>query len=109
MSQTANRPLNIVCLATYFKGTDFIHECKEYGCNVVLITKEKMLGEDWPRESLDDLIGLPNDASPELFIHLVSLLARQTKIDRIVALEEFDVITAARIREHFGLSGMSTA
>lgn len=99
----------MVCLATYFKGVDFIRECKSRGCQVVLITKEKMLGEDWPRESLDDLIALPNDAGHDLFIHLVSLLARQTKIDRIVALEEFDVITAAQIREHFCLSGMSSA
>ena len=99
----------MVCLATYFKGVDFIRECKSRGCQVVLITKEKTLGEDWPRESLDDLIGLPNDAGPDLFIHLVSLLARQTKIDRIVALEEFDVITAAQIREHFCLPGMSSA
>ncbi len=99
----------MVCLATYFKGVDFIRECKSRGCQVVLITKEKMLGEDWPRESLDDLIALPNDAGPDMFIHLVSLLARQTKIDRIVALEEFDVIIAAQIREHFCLSGMSSA
>lgn len=109
MSAPETRPLNVVCLATYFKGVDFIRECKSRGSQVVLITKEKMLDENWPRESLDDLIALPNDASPELFIHLVSLLARQTKIDRIVALEEFDVITAAQIREHFCLSGMSTA
>lgn len=99
----------MVCLATYFKGVDFIRECKSRGCQVVLITKEKTLGEDWPRESLDDLVALPDDAGPDLFIHLVSLLARQTKIDRIVALEEFDVITAAQIREHFCLSGMSSA
>ncbi|MCA1601702.1 MAG: ATP-grasp domain-containing protein, partial [Acidobacteria bacterium] len=109
MSDSETRPLNVVCLATYFKGVDFIRECKSRGCQVVLITKEKTLGEDWPRESLDDLVALPDDAGPDLFIHLVSLLARQTKIDRIVALEEFDVITAAQIREHFCLSGMSSA
>ncbi|MDQ3174001.1 MAG: ATP-grasp domain-containing protein [Acidobacteriota bacterium] len=109
MSDSETRPLNVVCLATYFKGVDFIRECKSRGCQVVLITKEKTLGEDWPRESLDDLVALPNDAGPDLFIHLVSLLARQTKIDRIVALEEFDVLTAAQIREHFCLSGMSSA
>ncbi|MGI8899098.1 MAG: ATP-grasp domain-containing protein [Pyrinomonadaceae bacterium] len=109
MSDSDNRPLNVVCLATYFKGVDFICECKRRGCQVVLITKEKALGEDWPHESLDDLVALPNDAGPDLFIHLVSLLARQTKIDRIVALEEFDVITAAQIREHFCLPGMSSA
>lgn len=109
MSESGNSPLNIVCLATYFKGTDFIRECKSRGCQVVLITKEKMLGEDWPRDSLDDLIALPNDAKLDLFIHLMSLLGRQTRIDRVVALEEFDVITAARIRDHFCLPGMSSA
>lgn len=101
-------PLHIICLATYFKGVDFIRECKSRGAQVVLITKEKMLGEAWPRESLDELIALPNDASPDLFIHLVSLLSRQNSIDRVVALEEFDVLTAAQIREHFCLPGMSS-
>ncbi|HKY30869.1 MAG TPA: ATP-grasp domain-containing protein, partial [Pyrinomonadaceae bacterium] len=101
-------PLHIICLATYFKGVDFIRECKSRGAQVVLITKEKMLGEAWPRESLEELIALPNDASPDLFIHLVSLLSRQNSIDRVVALEEFDVLTAAQIREHFSLPGMSS-
>lgn len=109
MSESGNSPLNIVCLATYFKGSDFIRECKSLGCQVVLITKEKMLAEDWPRDSLDDLIALPNDAGPDLFIHLMSLLGRQTRIDRVVALEEFDVITAARIRDHFCMPGMTSA
>ncbi|MEP6920785.1 MAG: ATP-grasp domain-containing protein [bacterium] len=102
------KSLNIVCLATFFKGTDFIRECKSHGCQVVLITKEKMLSENWPRESLDDLIALPNDAGSDLFIHLMSLLGRQTRIDRVVALEEFDVITAASMREHFCLPGMTS-
>ena len=109
MSQTSNRPLTIVCLATYFKGADFIRECKEHGCNVVLITKEKMLREDWPRESLDDLIAVPNDAGPPLFIDLLAFLARKAKIDRIVALEEFDVVTAALMREHLCLPGLSSS
>jgi biotin carboxylase len=104
-----NRPLNIVCLATYFKGADFIRECKEHGCNVVLITKEKMLGEDWPRESLDDLIAVPNDAGPALFIDLLAFLARKAKVDRVIALEEFDVVTAALMREHLCLPGLSSS
>ena len=109
MSQTSSRPLNIVCLATYFKGADFIRECKAHGCNVVLITKEKMLREDWPRESLDDLIAVPNDAGPPLFIDLLAFLARKAKIDRIIALEEFDVVTAALMREHLCLPGLSSS
>ena len=102
-------PLNIICVATYFKGTDFIRECKEHGCKVVLITKEKMLREDWPRESLDDLIAVPNDAGPALFIDLLAFLARNMKIDRVVALEEFDVVTAALMREHLCLPGLSSS
>ena len=109
MAQTSNRPLNIVCLATYFKGADFIRECKERGCNVILITKEKMLREDWPRESLDDLIAVPNDAGPPLFIDLLAFLARKARIDRVIALEEFDVVTAALMREHLCLPGLSSS
>jgi carbamoylphosphate synthase large subunit len=109
MPEIEARPLNIVCLATYFKGGDFIRECKRLGCNVILITKEKMLQEDWPRDSLDDLIAVPNDAGPPLMIDLVAFIARKLKVDRVVALEEFDVMTAALIREHFCLPGMSSS
>jgi biotin carboxylase len=109
MRNEMNRPLNIICLATYFKGADFIRECKEHGCNVVLITKEKTLAEDWPRESLDDLIAVPNDAGPVLFIDLLAFLARKAKVDRIIALEEFDVVTAALMREHLCLPGLSSS
>ena len=109
MPEASNRPLNIVCLATYFKGADFIRECKAHGCHVLLVTKEKMLAEDWPRESLDDVIAVPNDAGPALFIDLLAFLARERRIDRVVALEEFDVVTAALMREHLCLPGLSSS
>src|SRR3954451_2669385 len=109
MPETQNRLLNIICLATYFKGADFIRECKAHGCRVILITKEKVLSEDWPRESLDDVFAVPNDAGPALFIDLLAFLARRMKIDRVVALEEFDVVTAALMREHLCLPGLSSS
>ena len=109
MTDAATRPLNLICLATYFKGVDFIRECKSRGCNVVLVTKEKVLNEDWPRESLDDLIAVPNDAGPPLFIDLVAFLSKKMKVDRVIALEEFDVVTAALIREHFSLPGLKAS
>lgn len=109
MPQSESRPLKVVCLATYFKGTDFIRECKAQGCHVTLVTKEKMIDEDWPRESIDDFVAILNDADPALFIDLAAFMARQSKPDRIVALEEFDVITAALIREHLCLPGMSSS
>jgi biotin carboxylase len=109
MTQTEKRPLNIVCLATYFKGNDFMRECKAHGCNVVLVTKESKLKEDWPRDILDDLIAVPNDAGPPLFIDLIAFLSRRMKVDRIIALEEFDVVTAALMREHLCLPGLSSS
>jgi carbamoylphosphate synthase large subunit len=104
-----SRPLNVICLATYFKGGDFIRECKRRGCHVILVTKEKMLAEEWPRDHLDDVMAVPNDAGPPLFIDLAAFIARKNRPDRIVALEEFDVITAALIREHFCLPGLSSS
>jgi len=109
MMKTDARPPHVVCLATFFKGVDFIRECKSHGCRVVVITKEKWLQEDWPRDSIDELFGVPNDASIEIFIDLIRYISHQHKIDRVVALEEFDVILAAQIREHLCLPGMTTS
>ena len=99
----------IVCLASYFKGGEFLRECKRLGFRVILVTKEKLLQEDWPRESLDDIVAVPDDAGPEIFVHVVGQLARTHQLHRLVALEEYDVITAGLIREHLCLAGMTSA
>jgi len=109
MPQSQARPLNIICLASYFKGGDFIRECKRLGCHIILITKEKMLKEDWPHDSLDEVIAVPNDADVPLFIDLAAFISRKMKPDLVIALEEFDVMTAALIREHLCLPGMSSS
>lgn len=109
MVESQTRSLNVVCLASYFKGADFIRECKQRGCRVTLVTKEKFLNDDWPRDFLDEIISVPNDASSDLFTYTVTQLARQMTIDRLVALEEFDVINAGLIREHLRLPGMTSS
>src|SRR6266404_2824199 len=109
MSATESKPRNIFCFATFFKGGDFMRECQARGCQVILITKEKMLPEEWPREVIDEIFAVPNDAPVELFFDLVSHIAKTRKVDRIVALEEFDVIIAALAREHLCLPGMSSS
>lgn len=103
------RPLNVICFATFFKGGDFMRECKAQGCNVILVTKEKMLHEDWPRDVLDEVFALPNDAPVELFLDLVAHIGKTRNPDRIVALEEFDVVVAALAREHLCMPGMSSS
>ncbi len=86
-----------------------MRECHAEGGNVILITKEKMLHEDWPREVIDEIFAVPNDAPVELFLDLVSHIAKARKVDRIVALEEFDVVMAALAREHLCLPGMGSS
>src|ERR1051325_1293178 len=106
MTDSPSRPVYLVCLASFFKGGEFIRECKRQHCRVVLVTKEKLLGEDWPRAELDGIISVPNDATPEVFIHTVTQLARPLKLDLVIALEEYAVVTAALIREHLRIPGM---
>ncbi|HZS07484.1 MAG TPA: ATP-grasp domain-containing protein, partial [Blastocatellia bacterium] len=93
--------------AGYFKGNDFIRECKRQGCRIILLTRERLRDEEWPRDCLDHIITVPDRAETETYIHAVSEIARSQKPDLVVALEESDVITAARIREHLCLPGLT--
>ena len=38
--------------------------------------------------------------------HAISYLARSRRIDRIIALDDYDVLTAAAVREHTRIPGM---
>jgi biotin carboxylase len=101
-----SRPLTFLCITTYEKGQEFMRQCKREGCNVILLTAEKLRDADWPRESLDDIFYLPQDLPLADIVNAVTHLARTRKLDRIVALDEFDMETAATLREHLRLPGM---
>jgi biotin carboxylase len=100
------RPLTFLCITTYEKGQEFMRECKRHGCRVLLLTAEKLKDADWPRESLDDTFYLPEEISIADIVKAVTHLARNEKLDRIVALDEFDMETAATLREHLRIPGM---
>jgi biotin carboxylase len=95
-----------LCITTYEKGQEFMRECKRMGCRVLLLTAEKLRDADWPRESLDDTFYLPAEISLADVVQAVTHLARNQKIDRIVALDEYDMETAATLREHLRVPGM---
>ena len=101
--------VNVVCVASYFKGADFLRECLSQGARVSLITRERTAREPWPAEVRDDTLLLPDDAGAELVIHAAAHLARERKVHALVALEEFDVVTAALAREHLRLPGMHSS
>ena len=48
------RTLNILCVSTYFKGSDFMVAAKEAGNNVYLLTKQSLEHGAWPKEHIDD-------------------------------------------------------
>ena len=83
-----------------------MRQCKRDGCRVILLTAEKLRNADWPRESLADTYYLPDEIPLDDIVKAVSHLARKEKIDRIVALDEFDMETAATLREHLRIPGM---
>jgi glutathione synthase/RimK-type ligase-like ATP-grasp enzyme len=109
LAEASSTTVNVVCVASYFKGEDFLRECKKQGARVELLTRTRTARENWPRESLDALHILPDDAGAELVIHTAAQLTRERKVHALVALEEFDVITTALAREHLRLPGMDSA
>jgi len=101
-----SRPLTFLCITTYEKGQEFMRECNRQGCRVLLLTAEKLRDADWPRESLDDTFYLPTEIPLADVVQAVTHLTRTQKIDRIVALDEYDMETAATLREHLRVPGM---
>ena len=101
-----DQPLTILCIATYEKGQEFIRECKRQGCTVLLLTVDTLKDADWPRDMIDETFFIPRDISRDDLLKGVSHLARTREVDRIVALDDFDVETGALLREHLRVPGM---
>jgi len=100
------RPLAILCVSTYEKGQEFIRTCKAIGCTVYLLTVEKLRNADWPREAIDEMFFMPEELPLPELLNAVSYAARTRRIDRIVALDEFDMENVSAIREHLRIPGM---
>jgi biotin carboxylase len=96
----------ILCISSYEKGQDFLRACAESGVRTTLLTVDKLRDADWPRESIEDLSTMPEDLTAEQILNTVSWMARGRRFDRVVALDEFDLETAALIREHWRLAGL---
>jgi biotin carboxylase len=101
-----SRPLTILCVSSYEKGQEFLRTCKAIGCRVLLLTVEKLREADWPRESIDEMFFMPEELPVQDLINAVSFAARSQPIDRIVALDEFDMENVSALREHLRIPGM---
>jgi biotin carboxylase len=99
-------PLTIFCIATYRKGDEFLRECRRQGCRVLLLTEEKLRDSDWPREAVDEFYYLRRDMPADDIRKGLASVGRTQQIDRIVALDDFDVELAAMLREYIRVPGM---
>jgi hypothetical protein len=102
--------LSFLCIATFFKGQEFMRTCKELGNTVYLLTSQKLADAEWPHEAIDGIYYLPSPSNePQDLEQMIVGLAhvmRSRQIDRVVALDDFDVEKGALIRETFRIDGM---
>jgi hypothetical protein len=84
-------------------------ECNRQGCRTLLLTSQSLSDADWPRESLDNIFYVPDENKTwkvQDVLLGISHLAKTEVIDRVVPLDDFDVETAATLREHLRVPGM---
>jgi biotin carboxylase len=100
---------HIVCIASEHKGNEFLEEAQNAGWHVTLVTRKKLLDEPWLWTALNDVKTVEDGALPSEYVRTIANIAGSRAIDRIVGLDEFDVMTAARAREHMQLGGMTSS
>ncbi len=98
---------HIVCIASEFKGNEFLDEAHAAGWLVTLVTRRMLLDSAWEWGAIDDVRTVDDDAGVHDYVRAVTNIAGSQAIDRVVGLDEFDVLTAAMTREHLDLPGMS--
>jgi len=96
----------ILALASEFKGADFIRECKHQGCEIFVIANERFKDHPWPWDCIDRFHTMQDLRIQPDLTYTVAYLMRHHQIDRIVALDDYDVEHCADLREHTQLPGM---
>jgi hypothetical protein len=99
----------LLCVASYYKGHEFLRSAKRAGAHVILLTVEELLREAWPRDHLDEVFALPNFHDWRAVVNAVAYLTRSRPVGRVVALDDFDVELAAHLREHFRWPGLGAS
>lgn len=96
----------ILCIASYEKGQPFLREAARAGFAVELLTLDKLRYADWPWDALADIHTMPEGLQPYEVLPYVTRLFRHKHFERFIALDEFDLESAALVREHLRLPGM---
>lgn len=100
---------NFLCISNYFKGTDFLTHLSKLNNNVYLVTSEKLRDKPWPHQHIKEIFymeGQDVDWNLEHLLLGVGNFMKSTKIDAIVALDDYDVEKATYLRENLRIDGM---
>jgi biotin carboxylase len=100
---------HIVCIASEHKGNEFLDEAQNAEWHVTLVTRKKLLDQPWSWTAVNDVKTVEDHPLQDEYIRTITNIAGSRAIDRVVGLDEFDVLTAARAREHLQLGGMSSS
>ena len=99
---------HIICIASEFKGNEFLEECQNSGWHVTLLTREDLSYADWSWTSLNEMRTVDPTAQEEDYLREIINIAVHQPVDHVVGLDEFDVLPAARAREYLQIfKGMS--
>ena len=83
-----------------------LEELKRQGCRILMIVPEAIKNDPWPMDLIAEKYIMPNLLDVTNIQNAVSYLARSEKIDQIIPLDDYEVSTAATLREHLRLPGM---
>ncbi len=99
-----------LCLCSDYKGVDFMRAIAELGHRVYLVTSEGRKDKPWPYDILTDTFYMPGSDGRKWNLddleHGVAHVMRSTKIDRFIALDDYEVRKVAMLREVFRMPGM---
>lgn len=99
------RAPTVVFLTSAYKGIPFILETKRQGCRNILITVEKFRHEAWPAEAIDETFIMSTLQDRQALTNGLAYLMRSRHVDLIVPLDDYEVDTAAHMREYFRMKG----
>ena len=105
-----SRPLNILCVSRYFKGSDMMKTLHHDGHKVYLVTITKLKDNPWPYDCIEEAYYLEENEegkwNNDYLIEGMAYKMRTTKFDIFISLDDFDVENAALLREYFRIPGM---
>lgn len=99
----------VLFISSAVKGQRCIGEFKRQGCKTYLLTEERWRGDEWPYDELDGVHYMHSLVNRQHVINAVSWMARGIKFDLIMPLDEYEIETAAVLREHLQMPGVGVS